>query len=140
MKVILKPLDSQGYPGYGIAVDGSVWSRWDTHGRITEEWSERETYLKRKSRYVKLQINGRTVEKHVAKLLLEAVFGPLPRWPGFKIRYENGRMDDCRLANLRFGPHPVRMDFLASNRDHFAAIKGARYKNSIPPGFSRVGV
>ena len=83
MVVTLKQPDEQGLPGYGIAVDGTVWSRWDTHGRITEEWSERETFLKRKSRYAKLQVNKRTVEKHVAKLLLEAVFGPLPRWRGF---------------------------------------------------------
>ncbi len=138
--IILKPLEGPGYEGYGIAVDGSVWSRLNTHGQITKQWSQRETYLKRKSRYVKLQVNKKTVERHVARLLLEAVFGPLPDEPGFDIRYGNGCMSDCRLVNLSFGPHPDRVDYLASNRDHHLAIKGAIYKKTIPPGFSKVTI
>jgi hypothetical protein len=132
MIVILKPLDEQGCPGYGIADDGNVWSRWDTHGKITEEWSQRETYIKRKSLYVKLQICKLPVEKHVAKLLLGAVFGTLHPWPGFMIRYANGRYDDCRLVNLSHAP--------LGDEPDFRARYGARFANVTPPGFSAVNI
>jgi hypothetical protein len=130
MMVILKRLDDLGYPGYGISTNGTVWSLLNTHGRITDQWSQRETYLKRDVRYVKLQVGGKTREVRVAKLVMEAAFGPLPKIWGCKIRYESGDSTDCRLVNLKFGPL----------EDHFLTAHGNRFAKSPPSGFAEVEV
>ena len=54
----------------------------------------------RKSRYVRLKVGKRQVEVLVARLLLQAAFGRLFRFRGFKVCYGNGQPDDCRLVNL----------------------------------------
>ncbi len=129
MIVILKPLDGQGYPGYGIATDGSVWSRWNTHAQITNVWSQRETFFKHGARYVKLQVQGYTREVRVAKLLLEAAFRELPDFlAGSKIRYLDGDRSNCSLTNVRYG----------SRKSTY--FDGAMYATGAPPGFSKVKV
>jgi hypothetical protein len=129
-KVTLKPLEEQGFEGYGISTDGRVWSLLDTHGQITKQWSERVTYPKRGVRYVKLhQVGGKTCEVRVAKLLLVAAFGPLPGLTGYEIRYESGDKSDCRLANLSYGP----------SKGGYHAFRG-RSLGATPPGFLEVEV
>jgi hypothetical protein len=146
MVVILKPLDEMGYLGYAVAVDGTVWSRWNTRGRLTEQWRERETILKPttnhdrknrsdegpKSRYVRLKVGERQDNVLVAKLLLQAAFGRLFRFRGFKVCYKNGRPDDCRLVNLSWARHP--------SMSHACAFHGSQFANQNPPGFITVNI
>ena len=153
MIVVLKPLDELGYLGYGIAVDGTVWSRWNTRGRLTDQWRDRETILKptknsdrrshseegRKSRYVRLKVGERQVEVLVAKLLLEAVWNR--NVPGSKIRYANGRRDDCRLVNLIYDPHPALLSEIQSAlKRHVKATEYGPSRRSNPPGFITVDI
>jgi hypothetical protein len=130
MKVTLKPLEGQGYQGYGISTDGKVWSLLNTHGRITDEWSERDTYTRRDVRYVRLQVGGKTREVRVAELLLVAAFGPLPNLRGYEIRYESGDKSDCRLVNLSYGPRT----------GGYHAFRGRSFGQTPPPGFLEVEV
>jgi hypothetical protein len=129
MQVTLKPLEEQGFEGYGISTDGKVWSLLDTHGRITNQWDERATYFKREVRYVKLQVGGETREVRVAELLLVAAFGALPDLRGYEIRYESGDKSDCRLVNLSYGP-----------RKGYHACRGRSFGQTPPPGFLVVEV
>lgn len=129
MIVVMKPLDGQGYPGYGITVTGEVWSRWNTHSQITNEWFKRETFFRNGAVYVRLKVGLDEPDVRVAELLLDAVFGKLPECiKGAKIRYGAGGPKDCSLGNLRFGTLRAVL------------FSGARYASTIPPGFKSTKV
>jgi hypothetical protein len=129
MKVLMKPLDALGYAGYAIAVDGTVWSRWDTHGQITDKWSDCTPRWKHGAFYVRLQVHSKPCEVRVAKLMLEAVCGPVSRtFVGVRIDYGPAGPADCSLVNLRYrvGKHTI--------------FCGAQCANIMPPGFQEVEV
>lgn len=50
----------------------------------------------------KLSRGGRTTAVRLDRLVLEAFTGPAP--PGWVARHLNGDANDCRAANLRWGP------------------------------------
>jgi hypothetical protein len=127
MKVLMKPLDDLGYLGYGITVNGVVYSRWDTHGQISAQWSDCTPRWKHGAFYVRLQVNGKPRDVRVVKLMLEAVCGPVSRtFVGVRIDYGPAGPADCSLVNLRYrvGKHII--------------FSGAQYANSMPPGFQEV--
>src|SRR6516164_6245413 len=110
MKTIMRELDALGYAGYAIAIDGTVYSRWDTHGKISDQWSDCTPRWKHGAFYVRLQVNGKPREIRVSKLMLEAVCGPVSRtFVGVRIDYGPAGSADCSLVNLRYrvGKHII---------------------------------
>lgn len=98
-----RPID--GWPGYRVGDDGSVWSCRTSHGATGSVWRElrgrpdRDGYLS-----VTLTCRGVRRTRKVAHLVLEAFIGPRPEdhesahWP-------NTDPADNRLVNLRWATH-----------------------------------
>jgi hypothetical protein len=129
MKTIMRELDALGYAGYAIAIDGTVYSRWDTHGKISDQWSDCTPRWKHGAFYVRLQVNGKPREIRVSKLMLEAVCGPVSRtFVGVRIDYGPAGPADCSLVNLRY------------RVGKYIIFCGAQYANNMPPGFQEVDV
>lgn len=129
MIIVLKPLDEQGYPGYGIATNGTVWTLWNRHGQITKRWKKKSRFPRRGILYVRLRVEGGLQDVRVGELLLQAAFRKFPDFAeGYAIRYGKGGKSDCSLTNLSYGS-------LSSKY-----FDGSRFANTIPPGFSKIKV
>ncbi len=101
-----------GFPGYRIGDDGSVWSRWTLATAANGSgWQRRQIGV----RWVNLKggrdrdgyrkvilCDGAGKRRHarVHRLVLEAFVGPQP--PGMASAHANGKRDDNRLVNLRW--------------------------------------
>lgn len=98
----------EGYPGYRVGDDGSVWTRLvvvsNGYGRGTssilgEQWSKLnptfQKYLK-----VSLHRGGKKVQKRVHSLVLGAFVGPRPN--GMVACHNDGDPFNNRLSNLRW--------------------------------------
>jgi hypothetical protein len=92
-----------GAPGYAVTRVGEVWSKKRGEWRklkprpcAPKKHKTNLPYL-----YVALFVDGRRSEKAVHKLVLEAFVGPAP--DGLLACHRNGRCQDNRLRNLRWG-------------------------------------
>lgn len=103
-----RPID--GYPGYRVGSDGSVWSRWRTSRKgknLTDTWHQlRPSVQKRRSegrryRYLNLVRDGAAATFRLHRLILEAFVGPCP--PGCETRHLDGDPGNNALSNLAWG-------------------------------------
>src|SRR4051794_8244436 len=105
----LRPIE--GFPGYLVATDGSVWSARGRgnpphHFRPSEDW-ERLTLYRRPygARYVvvclRAEPGGRVWQKYVPRLVLEAFVAPCPG--GMECLHGDGDTANNRLATPRWG-------------------------------------
>jgi hypothetical protein len=110
----VKYLDVQGFPGYRVGNDGSVWSAWkhrtiraatgkicDSFQELTTEWHQitpsHDRYM-----YVTLYRDGRKFRRTVHRLVLEVFVGPRPK--GMVARHFPDRdPSNCALSNLQWG-------------------------------------
>lgn len=72
----------EGFPGYRVGKDGSVWSRWRIGRRATPdgEWKKLKPFPDRKG-YLRVELyrgDGGKVRRLVHHLVLEAFVGPCP--------------------------------------------------------------
>lgn len=109
----------EGFPGYFIGADGSVWSaRTKGRGRALlrppEQWVRiRTSRRKDGSRYVvvcfRATPGGPICNRYVHRLVLEAFVGPCP--DGMECRHFPDRStDNNRLENLAWGTHAQNLE------------------------------
>ena len=96
-----------GFPGYRVGNDGSVWFAWRTcrAGRVlTDRWKLMKQGTHEKGyRYVNLTPpeGGKYKTFRVHRLVLGAFIGPCPE--GMECRHLNGNRQDNTLGNLAWG-------------------------------------
>lgn len=101
----------EGFPGYRVGNDGSVWSCWKlvgagmgkgTKSLMTDRWKQMKPGTDRGYRYVKLRVNGHKKHLMVHRLVLDAFVGPRPA--GMQCRHfpDNTRSNN-RISNLSWG-------------------------------------
>ncbi len=122
--VVYKDID--GFPGYRIGSDGSVWScRWSWgHGvKIRpDHWRKLRPGLAGAGyRFVNLHGDAGKRTRYIHRLLLEAFVGPCP--PGHEGCHNNGDRTDNRLVNLRWATH---RENIADREAHGGNPKGTR--------------
>lgn len=116
-----------GFPGYVVARDGTVWSQRDFKGGLTAEWHrlsprpDRDGYLS-----VTLQHKGERRTVKVAHLVLTAFVGPRPAG-GEACHWPDPDPANNAADNLRWGTHreniadKVRASRQAKGSGHAAA-------------------
>lgn len=98
----------EGFPGYRVGDDGSVWSCWRGPSMF-EQWkklkpgkhqkrSARRTYL-----YLHLWRGGKRFTRLVHRIVLDSFVGPRPE--GFECRHLDGNPSNNALSNLCWGTH-----------------------------------
>lgn len=107
--------DVPGFPGYRVGDDGSVWSCWRHHpvpgvrgGSVVRpdgDWRRMAPGRSHRGHLrVVLHRNGKSYNRSVHRLVLEAFVGPCPR--GMQCRHFPDRNpENNALANLRWGTH-----------------------------------
>src|SRR5262245_55877689 len=105
----------EGYPGYRVGSDGSVWRRWVncSKGRVQTNVWRRMKPGKHQKGYIYVNLvppeGGSYKSFRVHRLVMEAFVGPRPE--GMECRHFNGDKTDCRLANVTWGtPEENRED------------------------------
>src|SRR5436309_3088927 len=100
--------DIEGFPGYRVGTDGTVWSCLTNHGELTSEWhllKPRWSKRKRRVNYfvasVTVRRGGQSYWRTVHRLVLEAFVGP--RLPGMECRHLDGNTKNNRLSNICWG-------------------------------------
>lgn len=117
----------QGFPGYRVGDDGSVWSRWAKlqrkgRGTITvlgDDWKPLKQHRQggrsavRSYLQVRLKWNGKSRLCRVHRLVLDAFMGPCPA--GHECRHLDGNPVNNRLDNLCWG---TPLENAADRKDH----------------------
>jgi hypothetical protein len=92
------------YVGYRFGSDGSYWSRWDSHGRLTDHWAKRDGCIDSYG-YVVVSPKdaelGQKKRSRLHRLILEAFRGPCP--PGLRGCHNDDDPENNYIANLRWG-------------------------------------
>lgn len=105
-------LPIQGFPGYEVGEDGSVWSCWTKKGRgfgrgkvrLGDLWKKlKPTPLKSGHLTVSLCKGGVRCTKSVHRLVLEAFVGPCPK--GMECCHNDGNPANNHIENLRWDTH-----------------------------------
>lgn len=99
----------QGFPGYRIGNDGSLWTR-----KFYGFWRKMKT-RKHKQGYheARLSRDGRCHIIRVHKLVLEAFVGPCPK--GLEACHKDDNKDDNSLQNLRWGTRESNIEDAKAN-------------------------
>ena len=120
--------DIEGFPGYKIGSDGTVWSCFTSRGpgrganKMGDTWFQMTGGTVHKQyRMVTIHCNGRSYGRPVHRLVLEAFVGLRP--PGMQCRHLNGDSFDCRLDNLKWG---TKEENEADRRAHGRIPRGTR--------------
>ncbi len=115
----------EGFPGYEIGSDGSVWSSsilrsWNRGKRVLlSTRCDRDGYLR--VRLVREGVRKR-FNKMIHVLMIEAFVGPRP--DGYVCRHLNGINTDNRLENLAWGTPQDNSDDRAR---HGRTVRGSRF-------------
>lgn len=100
----------QGWPGYLVGSDSTVWSCLSYWGEITQAWKEKKQSLVKGYRKVTLSRSAKHCGKHETKmmavhhLVLEAFVGPRPS--GMVCRWRDGNLMNNVPSNLYWGKRP----------------------------------
>jgi len=93
-----------GFPGYRVGSDGTIWSKRLSGGRIAREWRQMTGGFDRNGyRKVTLCNSGSQVCWRVSRIVIVAFHGPAPA--GMECCHRNGDKTDDRAENLRWGTH-----------------------------------
>lgn len=98
--------DIEGFPGYRVGDDGSVWTAWAYNGRNPRRLSLRWQRMRPTpdgDGYLGLNLfrNGRATRRKLHQIVLEAFVGPRPA-QDMHACHNNGVVADCRVSNLRW--------------------------------------
>jgi hypothetical protein len=106
--VIYKEVD--GFPGYKVGTDGSVWSCRMKDGSFKNSWHRLRTSKRRKQRYLTVcfRTGPKNHGRYVHRLVLAAFVGPCPE--GMESCHKNGNPEDNRVENLRWDTHQSNID------------------------------
>lgn len=121
----------QGFPGYRVGDDGSVWSCFNHigHGRrpLGNEWNRLKGTPHGKMGYLRIILyrDGKGHNKHVHPLVCAAFHGPCP--DGMECCHENNIAGDCRSSNLRWD---TKKNNQADRIKHGTDCRGEGHANS----------
>ncbi len=121
--------DIQGFPGYRVGDDGSVWScRWKG---ANGKWKKLQPDTEKKTGYlcVRLSRNGRKANLRVHSLILKAFIGPRPK--GKMGCHENDIPSDNRLTNLRWDTQKGNSKDAVKNGRSTAGVRNARARLTV---------
>ncbi len=97
----------EGYPGYRVGSDGTIWSRLKRLGRrpsfLGTEWVQLHPTRSAGYRRLPLYHDGTHRSFTLHSLILNAFVGPCPE--GMEGCHNNGNADDCSVSNLRWDTH-----------------------------------
>lgn len=109
--VLYRSID--GFPGYRVGDDGSIWSCWKKNGRgrpyvLSADWRRLKPDVRRFGhQYITLSRQGATVRRQVHQIVLEAFVGPAP--DGLEGCHDDGNASNNALGNLRWDTHQANM-------------------------------
>lgn len=115
-------LDIQGFPGYRVGDDGSVWSRRPANGRgpLRESWKRlRPTPDSHGRLFVSLNDNGK--QHFIHRLVLEAFVGPCP--PGLQGCHKDDDPLNNHLGNLRWDTQKANAEDSVRNGKQIKGIQ-----------------
>ncbi|NBW13558.1 MAG: hypothetical protein EBR82_36690 [Caulobacteraceae bacterium] len=94
--------DIQGFPGYRVGDDGSIWSCRTWHAQLSNVWHRMKTAVDHAGYHrVTMSVNGRKKTTVVHRVVLEEFVGSCPS--GNECRHLNGNPGDNRAVNLQWG-------------------------------------
>lgn len=96
-------IEVDGFPGYWVGSDGSLWSQRRPDGRpgLVDDWRRvRGCVTAHGYVQISLQRDGRACRVQLHRLVLEAFHGPCPG--GMQACHNNGVKTDNRAENLRW--------------------------------------
>jgi hypothetical protein len=115
----------EGFPGYRVGDDGSVWSRWKRTQKawiVGDEWRRMKPSPKQGGYLrVSLRGDGKRASGLVHVLVLTAFVGPCP--DGKQARHDDGDPTNNRLDNLFWGTPKQNCD---DRVRHGTAVRGVR--------------
>jgi hypothetical protein len=129
--------DIDGFPGYRVGSDGSVWSRWAQRRRPGQrrgfehvpaaDW-RRLKAIRQNTGYctVGLSAGGKQRIVSVHRLVLTAFVGPCP--PGMETRHLDGDRTNNHIGNLSWG---TKKENGADRVRHGTAVRGERYPRAV---------
>lgn len=118
-----------GYPGYRVGDDGSIWTSKivGANGRIGDQWRKMKLDLNKHGYFlVRLCHKGRSKAFYVHHLVLSAFIGPRPK--NAITRHLNADRGDNRAANLAWGTfHENSIDMV----NHGNSLRGEKHHKAI---------
>lgn len=100
--------DIEGFPGYRVGDDGSVWSCWRGPS-LSAQWKRlkpgihQKRSVKRPYFYLHLWRGGKRYTRLIHRIVLESFIGPRPN--GFECRHLDGNPSNNALENICWGTH-----------------------------------
>jgi hypothetical protein len=128
--VVYRKLNFMGYSGYRVGTDGSVWSRWASHGPgsyVGRKWGKMSGSVNNEG-YLRVAIRhaaGDSRSSFVHRLVCAAFNGTCPY--GMECRHLNGAKEDNRLENLAWGSHQQN---IADKTLHGTVAKGESHSQA----------
>lgn len=135
--------DIQGFPGYRVGDDGSVWSRFTQKGapkgtwRLGDRWRPLRPGRRQDGAFAVTLVPG-NVSRFVHHLVLEAFVGPRP--DGMECCHNDGNASNNRRCNLRWDTHRSNMQDCLRHGTHkppakltSAQVKEIRQRHSSLP-------
>jgi HNH endonuclease len=125
--------DVEGFPGYRVGDDGTVWSCRRMVGLgygggwkvILEDVWKRLKACPDTYGYPQVNLGPGRNQRPVHQLVLEAFVGPCP--PGMECRHGDGDRANNRLSNLSWATHAVNM---GDRRKHLTGPRGEAHKSA----------
>lgn len=117
--------DIDGFPGYKIGNDGSVWSSWSTHGVHPVSWKQMKPQPmargKRAGSTISFHRGGKIHTKIIARIVLQAFVGQCPA--GLEACHNDGDPSNNTPRNLRWDTHTANMQDMVR---HGRSARGER--------------
>lgn len=119
-----------GFPGYKVGTDGSVWSRHTRHGE-RDEWYALRPQLRRGYPRVGLRLNKKLHWRSVHTLVLTAFVSARP--PGMEAAHRDNNRQNNALDNLRWDTPKGNQADSDHKRRRGAAHRDAKLSESDIP-------
>lgn len=128
MSVEYRQID--GFPGYRVGSDGTVWSRMRWGGREADvlcgDWRQLKLDQRKYGhQYVTLRNESVRARFQVHHLVLQAFIGPRPH--GLEGCHEDGNASNNSAGNLRWGTHKSNME----DRSRHRTLSGERHGRAV---------
>jgi hypothetical protein len=93
------------YPGYGVSVDGRIWSKRQSASgewKPMHQWSDAGGYSR-----TTIRVGGKRIALYVHRAVVAAFVGPVPK--GMTVNHMDGRKPNNRVENLEVVTHLENM-------------------------------